>query len=209
MGDIVKDRHNLRTDNIINYVNVKDIVPMANADNHLGQTYVVAEKPNTGFLGHHNVESFQDLYNREVKTPQELMNLKKQYHPHLYEFQNATNNIIKNAGNFKNRVSNITEKVGSIAIDGYNQIKNGVNQLGHNVHEDFENIKKNFSNLESGIIPQNKFMKIEERSIQGDFNNGDFGGDITTNDIYRKLYKNRHFKDMSTWEINQMLDDLI
>lgn len=102
--DMYKDSQNLKTDNIVNYVNEFDYIGMANAENNVGDTYSV--KQTHLFDNPHNVESFSPLTNRIYKTSDELKKMK------LKDIKDKITNKIKNVNS--NLSSSISSKLDSI-----------------------------------------------------------------------------------------------
>ena len=78
--DLFIDPENLKTDKIVNYLNIKDIVTMLNAENHLGDCFIVQEKllaPDS-LRGYHEAQMMTSLKARKAISIDKLEDLKKE-----------------------------------------------------------------------------------------------------------------------------------
>ena len=137
--DMFKSGMKLKENNVINYVNEKDMFTMVNGQNHIGEIYAVYEKP--GSANSHEVESMGDLSQRKIRTPEEIKHTSQSLHPNMTrgkEFlsgeaaENLKNNIRQKMGDLKSSIdkklgrkekakegSTGSQCVGSYTVSGY------------------------------------------------------------------------------------------
>ena len=137
--DMFKSGIKLKENNVINYVNEKDMFTMVNGQNHIGEIYTVPEKP--GSANSHEVESMEDLSQRKIRTPEEIKQASRKLHPNMTrgkEFlsgeaaENLKNNIRQKMGDLKSSIdkklgrkekakegSTGSQCVGSYTVSGY------------------------------------------------------------------------------------------
>lgn len=136
--DMFKDSSGLKTGNVINYVNEKDRITMANAENHIGTTYTVAG----GDGNQHNAETIGPLSGRVEKSPQELQAIKARLHPNLIKAQQGVQEIasvkdyaIDTGKKAVNAIGSIPRKIVNKTVDiakGANrELNRGVQEIKH------------------------------------------------------------------------------
>ena len=203
-GDIVKDRENLKADNIVNYINKMDTVPMANVQHQLGEIYVVPQLRNTnGKIRRHFLESMGNLYERQLSTPEELYIQTQSIHPNLVTAQNKVHKFSEDINGIKDNIKNVSTN-----------IKNSIltMPIGQTVQQGLNGVKHNPSQF--GLYP--KFNEqLYQQTQQPTYckniysNQKNTWGSFTTKDIFKKRYKGKRLDEMSSWEVDQMLDDLL
>ncbi len=105
--DMFRSGIKLKENNVINYVNEKDMFTMVNGQNHLGEIYTVPEKP--GNANSHEAESMEDLSQRKIITPEKVQQISKNLHPNMTRGKEFLSGEM--ADNFKN---NIRQKIGDL-----------------------------------------------------------------------------------------------
>lgn len=105
--DMFKSGIKLKENNVINYVNEKDMFTMVNGQNHIGEIYAVSEKP--GNATSHEAESMGDLSQRKIRTPEEIKQTSQRLHPNVTRGKEFISGEM--ADNFKN---NIRQKIGDL-----------------------------------------------------------------------------------------------
>lgn len=118
--DMYKDPQNLKTDNIVNYVNEFDYIGMANAENNVGDTYSVSNNVNS-FWRNHFLEDMPSLENRIPKTSEELKQRKEEMIASAKSKGKESIQKVgeKLGGTIHNTTSNIKQCVGSHQVSGY------------------------------------------------------------------------------------------
>ena len=105
--DMFKSGIKLKENNVINYVNEKDMFTMVNGQNHIGEIYAVYEKP--GNAGSHEAESIGDLSQRKIRTPEEIKQASQRLHPKMTRGKDFLSGEM--ADNLKN---DIRQKIGDL-----------------------------------------------------------------------------------------------
>lgn len=210
--DLFKDPNMLKTDKIVNYINENDTVPMANVDNHLGETYSISQKkdvPNDLF-SRHKVEALEPLNTRILKTPDELAAQKQKLHPNLQGAQNVIHSTSENLNKVK---ANFSDSISSVKTNFDNFGKNIKNVFDTNSYKNNLNSNTSFMDTIKNPLSASKNTILKNTSLvenNASIQNNDFSwGNLTTKNLLKSLYKGRHFDNMTPWEIEQMLEDLI
>lgn len=226
--DLFKDPKNLKTDNIVNYINEKDSIPMANAGNHIGESYSVLQNPeySNRLDIRHQTEALGDLTTRTLRTAEELEKQKLRLHPNLQQTQNNIHNISKSYNDFKSNIKQtIQNSLQNTNIkQGFDKIQQTINsspinstiQTGLKSLQNLNPIQNNNAmqnnspsnslKPQSNFAPKSNFAPNQNPRLQ-ELNMS--WGNMGTTDLFRSLYKNRNLDDMTKWQIERMLDDLI
>lgn len=152
--NMFQDSWRLKYDNIVNYLNEFDPITMINAENHVGDNYLLSNV-NKNHMTAHFIENMQSLDKRTSQTTDELKSRAEQLHGRWL-------NLRRTKRIFERNRNDVLEK-------SYHVLQLAANKIGdfkQDVSEKFKHLSENYSQC-VGSYPVSSYTRSDGTEVRG------------------------------------------